>query len=204
MLAPKDYLTAVEGRSPKIPVDPLYHVLRSGLSVPVEFIALIPLPLLGASWSAAKLPRFEDYPVSKMYKGKVKAPVFGRERGQARCFTDPEGYVTEQVNFAGHFIIESCTCGSGCHSLFMWDVMTGKFYSLHPPGIIQLGPFGAEGPATSLTYKGEQFRKDSSLLIVDGCVEDTCDCATRYYAWNRTQFKLISRQPVHMPPNCTK
>ena len=82
--------------------------------------------------------------------------------------------------------------------------MTGKFYSLLPPGIIQVGPFGAEGPATSLTYKGEQFRKDSSLLIVDGCVEDTCDCATRYYVWKGIRFKMISRQRVHMPLKCTE
>jgi len=165
------------------------------------------LPFLGLSESATLL-HFEDYPVTRIYKGRVKPPAFGNPDQYGgtdlRCFTDPELYATERVNFAGHFVIESCTCGSGCHYLFMWDAMTGKLYARLPPGVIQVGPFGAEGPATSLTYKGEQFHKDSSLLIVDGCVEDTCDCATRYYVWNGAQFKLISRQPVRMPPKCTQ
>ena len=166
-----------------------------------RLIAFLLMPVLGHGQTATQ-PSFEDYPVSKIYRGRVKRPAFGHIEG--RCFTDPDLYASEQVNFAGHFIIDSCTCGSGCHSLFMWDVMTGKFYSLLPPGIIQVGPFGAEGPATSLTYKGEQFRKDSSLLIVDGCVEDTCDCATRYYVWKGTRFKMISRQRVPMPLKCTE
>jgi hypothetical protein len=157
------------------------------------------LLFLTPSTLSAKPPRFADYPVANVYKGRVKAPKFNRE---GRCFTNPDLYTSEQVNFAGHFIIDSCTCGSGCHYLFMWDVITGRFYALLPPGVIQVGPFGAEGPATSFTYKGEEFRKDSSLLIIDGCVEDTCDCATRYYKWNGARFELISKQQQYVPPKC--
>jgi hypothetical protein len=43
------------------------------------------------------------------------------------------------VNFAGHFVIDACTCGSGCHYLYMWDAVSGKFYQRLPPGVIDGG-----------------------------------------------------------------
>lgn len=172
-----------------------------------RIIAFFLLPVLGHGQAATK-PRFEDYLVSKVYRGRVKPPQFGNpaqyEGTDLRCFGgDPAGYASEPVNFAGHFVIGTCTCGSGCHYVFMWDVLTGKFYG-RPFGPIDIGPFGAGIIDPPVEYKGEQFRADSSLLILDGCIEGTCDCATRYYRWSGTQFKLLLRQPSRMPPKCEK
>jgi hypothetical protein len=85
----------------------------------------------------------------------------------------------------------------------MWDAISGKFYQRLPPGVIDIGSFDAGG-GRSVEYKGEQYRTNSSLLIVEGCVEDTCDCSQRYYQWTGSQFKLILRQPVPMPDACLK
>jgi hypothetical protein len=153
-------------------------------------------------------PRFEDYRVGDVYRGAVKPPEFGDlsryEGTDLRCFGgDPAAAALEHVNFAGHFVIDACTCGTGCHYLYMWDAVTGKFFGRLPPGVIDIGPYDL-GRKDSVEYKGEEHRADSSLLIVDGCVEDTCDCATRYYRWTGNQFQLVLRRPVRMPSACAK
>lgn len=154
-------------------------------------------------------PRFEDFPVPSVYRGAVKPPAFGDrsrlEGTDLRCFGDLTDYVDAKVNFAGHFVIGTCTCGSGCHYLFMWDASTGKFYERLPPGVIDVGPYrGRDVPPPGIIYNGEQFQANSSLLIVEGCIEDTCDCGVRYYRWNGSRFELILKQPARMPERCLK
>ena len=177
------------------------------------FIAVIGWTLRAAPPPPSAPPRFEDFPVATVYRGPVKPPQFGdpqRFQGtDARCFADPVfsrgpgSYAGERINFAGHFVISTCTCGSGCHYLYMWDAISGKFYQRLPPGVIDIGSFD-RGGGGSPQYKGEQYRINSSLLIVEGCIEDTCDCSKRYYRWTRSQFKLILRQTVPMPEACLK
>jgi len=159
---------------------------------------------------SAVSPRFEDFPVSNVYRGVVKPPYFGNrdhyQGADLRCFGgDPTDYANKEVNFAGHFVISTCTCGSECHYLFMWDAISGRFYQRIRPGAINVGPYARRGvQPPGIVYQGEQYRPNSSLLIEEGCVEDTCDCATRYFRWTGNQFKLILRQPVRMPETCLK
>jgi hypothetical protein len=86
----------------------------------------------------------------------------------------------------------------------MWDALTGNVHLKLPSMPIDVGPFGVGGSTPPIEYKGEEYRVDSSLLILEGCIEDTCDCARRYYSWNGTKFNLILRQATRMPPSCTK
>jgi hypothetical protein len=158
---------------------------------------------------SAKAPRFDDYRVSNLYRGPVKPPQFGRPDQYSgtdlRCFGgDPSEYAKEPANFAGHFVIGVCTCGSGCHYLYMWDALSGKAYLTLPAMPIDVGPFGIGLVTPAVEYKGEEYRLDSSLLILEGCVEETCDCSRRYYNWNGSQFELIRKQQTPMPPSCRK
>jgi hypothetical protein len=173
-----------------------------------RFIALILvfgiLPLHAANAS----PRWADFPVTTIYHGSVNPPNFGApekfEGTDIRCFGgDASEFAKERVNFAGRFVIGTCTCGTGCHYLFMWDVITGKFYQRLPPGVIDVGPYDAN-QTSPIEYKGEEYRIDSSLLVVDGCVEDTCDCATRYYRWDGRAFRKISSTVSRVPAKCRK
>ncbi len=172
------------------------------------------IAILGGVASAAQTapsapPRFADFPILTVYHGAVKPPELGnRARFQgtdARCFgiDPPFDGGPELVNFAGHFVIATCTCGSGCHYLYMWDAISGEFYQRLPHGAIDIGSFNVGGDRP-VEYKGEEYRTNSSLLIVEGCVEGTCDCGRRYYRWTGSQFRLIRRQPVRMPHACLK
>jgi hypothetical protein len=81
----------------------------------------------------------------------------------------------------------------------MWDAFSGRFYPDLGIPAIQVGPFG---PAASLLYAGEEHHADSSLLVVDACFEDTCDCAKRYYVWRGGKLRLVLRTPEKLPPEC--
>jgi len=162
---------------------------------------------LGLACGQPVKPHFEDYRVSRVYRGPVKPPKVGNLNQftgtDLRCFGDLER-VGEAVNFAGHFVVGACTCGSGCHYLFLWDAITGRFYSHLPFHSINVGPYGIGGTDSPIEYKGEKYRADSRLLIVEACIEGTCDCATWYYSWNGEQFKLILKRRVRMPSTCLK
>jgi hypothetical protein len=157
---------------------------------------------------ASKMPAFEDYSVATVYRGVVKPPNFGPlsqyDGTDLRCFGGkPADYAAERVNFAGHFVVGACTCGSGCHYLFMWDAEDGRFYhDLLPFRPIDVGPFGRFGSPAAVYYPGEQYRVDSTLLILDACFEETCDCAKRYYVWTGVRFDLVLRQAHPNPPGC--
>jgi hypothetical protein len=150
-------------------------------------------------------PAFEKYRVTPFYRGTVRPPNFGDlrqyEGTDVRCFSgDPAEYSKASVNFAGHFVIGSCACGSGCHYLFMWDAANGHFYKI-PIGSINVGPFDVGG-SDPVYFKGEEYRADSSLLVADGCVDGTCNCGTRYYQWTGKVFRLVARRSSRMPLEC--
>jgi hypothetical protein len=162
------------------------------------------------SGQSAELPSFRDYRVSNIYRGRVKAPDFGDlshySGTDVRCFgEEPNSYTAKPANFSGHFVIDTCSCGSGCHYLFIWDALSGKVYREFPFGSINIGPYyglGSIGPP--IRYKGEDFRVDSSLLIVESCIEGKCDCAKRYYTWDGQRFNLVLKKPARMPRDCSK
>jgi hypothetical protein len=162
----------------------------------MRLLAPVALTIAAMTALAQPAPRFEDYPVASVFQGKTHRPEFGDPKQYSgtdlRCFGGDSGdfdYSKYKPNFAGHYVIEACTCGSGCHYLYMWDAVTGKVSRNFPAMPIDVGPF-SDSP---IEYRGEEYRVDSSLLILDGCIEDTCDCATRYYRWDGSRFRLLQR-----------
>jgi hypothetical protein len=156
----------------------------------------------------SRIPTFTDYRVDT-YEGAVKQPDFGRLEQYSgidlRCFGgDPAAYSALRVNFAGHFVLAACSCGSGCHYLFLWDAESGKVYRDFPFGSINVWPYGSAARLAQAEYAGEQYQADSNLLVLDGCFEGTCDCAKRYYVWNEMRFRPIFRQQDRLPPGCKR
>lgn len=161
------------------------------------------------SFGREKAPTFEGHRVSEVFGGRVHAPEFGPlsqySGSDLRCFGgESSDDVNYSVNFAGHFVIDECTCGSGCSYLYMWDALTGKVYHSAPLQPINVGPYPSRDGRSETTNSGAQYRRDSSLLILDGCFEDTCDCAKRYYSWNGARFKLIAREAALAPRGCKR
>jgi hypothetical protein len=170
--------------------------------------ALFCVVALDAQTPAARPPHFDDYRVSEVYAGKIAPPDVGDPRQYSgtdvRCFSlDRAQYAMERPNFAGHFVVGTCSCGTGCHYLFMWDARTGKLYRDLPFGPLNVGPYTAGGNRPPLQYSGESSRPNSTLLIIEACAEGTCDCATRY-RWTGRSFRLLARVASRVLPNCPK
>lgn len=172
--------------------------------------ASIILFLLGTpAISGPKVPEFTGYRTPAVYRGPT-VPPDTRDMDIYEihaCFADaPETFGNARVNFAGHYIIRACSCGTGCHSLVMWDAATGRVFDGEIAGAkepINVGPYEQRGPGLPLLfYKGEEYRPDSTLLIIEGCHEQTCDCGRWYYTLAGDRFKLILKRAVRKPAVC--
>lgn len=74
---------------------------------------------------------FKDYPVTKIYKGKV-APLKLTRKEKEDIFGEKLQYTVDnlpEVNFAGHYIVATWSCGMWCDWSAIIDAKTGKVYS---------------------------------------------------------------------------
>ncbi len=94
-------------------------------------------------------------------------------------------------NFAGHFVIEEFTCGSGCTSFVIVNVQTSKIFHFDFNVAYSFCSQNYE-PGSELTY-----RPDSKLLVVDGKIETLSPtmidgpCGHFYYLWDGRTLKQI-------------
>ena len=93
----------------------------------IQTIFLLVTCLVSISAQQKRVPRFEDYAVRESYKGKVARVKLSSPA--ARMFrTMLRENAKKGVNFAGHYILASWGCGSGCHSFAFVDAKNGNVY----------------------------------------------------------------------------
>jgi ankyrin repeat protein len=132
-------------------------------------------------WSRA--PRFEDFPVARIYKG-APARVDLSSNPLARAYrTRIREGARKGPNFAGHYTVVTWGCGSNCEVNAIVDAPTGLVYD----------GFGDE--------RGADFKINSNLMIADPGrpADDNTDNPTiklpvRYYVWQENRFTLIYEQ----------
>jgi ankyrin repeat protein len=132
-----------------------------------------------------RAPRFEDFPVSRIYRG-APAPVDLHSNPEAPSYrTRLTQGARKGPNFAGHYTVVGWGCGSNCESAMLVDALTGRVYD----------GFGDE--------RGAEFRVNSNLVIADpgggpgasGYPDNPTDSLpVRYYVWNENRLKLIYEQ----------
>lgn len=131
------------------------------------------------------LPRFEDYAVEDVYRGRP-APVDLASAEYGRTFRTMlrEG-ARSGPNFAGRYTIVEWGCGTGCQIVVVVDARTGRLsrQSLN-------------------TASGVEYRLNSALLIADppdpanpwppGCA--SCG-TTAAYVWKGDRFEPVGEGP---------
>jgi hypothetical protein len=140
------------------------------------------------------IPRFEDYPASKVFTGKP-ASVNLRSHKDARQFrTRLAAPFEKDTLFAGHYRIVRIGCGMDCQLNFIIDLADGSVMSLRDS-----------------TY-GSLYQSGSRLLIINdprrieelletGPVEDAVSFMTTYGApqyWLEDEGKLRRIAPVRL------
>lgn len=131
-----------------------------------------------------RLPRFEDYPVTAIFKGTPAAPKL---RPGDRLFrTRIREGAARGPNFAGHYTIAEWGCGMGCVSIAIVDASDGRIYD---------APFTALAWGKALMngeFQPVDYKLNSRLLMVRGCPEEE-NCGSYFYEWTRSRFKLIRK-----------
>jgi hypothetical protein len=144
----------------------------------------------------AAVPKFEDFPATEKFSGKLAAPVL-KTSGNRTFRTQIREGAARGPNYAGTLTIATWGCGSSCVSLAVIDARSGEIY----PGLPPYFAFGsslkfADG-AESYSDKFEplSFKLTSRLLLVRGCPEEK-DCALYAFEWTGQTFRVLSQQPA--------
>lgn len=156
---------------------------------------LVSLPLTLAVFQKAKagsrIPRFEDYHVKEVYRGKP-AQLQWPEWPNHDFFRTSITELTESgTNFAGHYAIREWSCGTNCRWLLMIDLKTGKFIGPGGYGSLSLEYETQPDPTEPIT-----FRANSRLLIASGCfdiesLEKPVECGAKYFVLEKQKFRQI-------------
>lgn len=134
--------------------------------------------------------RFEDFRVDQFFHGKpTRAKIVTKFDRQFR--TRIRKGALEGPNFSDHYTIVSWGCGSDCVSFVIVDATNGKV-SWNTPFRILLVPY--HGSQSGKEYRGLEFKRDSRLLVADGCPDEN-DCGTHYFEWVKGNFQKIGFEP---------
>jgi len=115
-------------------------------------------------------PKFSDYAVQHIYRGKHAEPVLNKQQRMFR--TRIREGAKSDVQFGGHYTVPAWGCGSGCVAFVVVDSITGKVYdgtavsSLPGDWIDEYKP-----PSTAPV----EFCPASRLLQINGCPSEH-DC----------------------------
>lgn len=90
------------------------------------------------------------------------------------------------VDFAGHFILATWGCGSGCIMAAAIDTKTGRVTSL--PFSVSDWPLDVTEPLS--------YRADSCLLVVKGSRNEGDEHGTYYYVFDGKAFRLRVSEPA--------
>jgi hypothetical protein len=146
-------------------------------------------------------PRFSDYP-ARPYPGPNAVPdVLGDPRSRMYR-TQLRGWAREKPNFAGHYILATWGCGTGCAQIAVIDALTGRVF--HPSGARtnsvanvhdELFVDGDSSPRRA-DFGALRYRVDSRLLVLIGTPENRAgNHGISYFVWENDSLRKVRFVP---------
>jgi hypothetical protein len=136
------------------------------------------------SANSRPIPKFEEYRVARIYKGKPAVPIL-RTREDRNFRTRIREGATKGPNFAGHYTVIMIGCGTECASFVIVDAATGMVFSR------------AQKEYTC----GPTFKLESRLLLTDVCTGAIrTGCTRAFWEWTGTELKFLTRAPIECGP----
>jgi hypothetical protein len=151
-----------------------------------------------------KLPKLSDYS-AQHYDGNVHAPML--ESKHHRMFrTAIREAAKNGVNFAGHYVIADWGCGTGCTQFVVQDALTGtvvdppfQWVEFHYWGFLSKIPKWAAYEPRWTCFDGFlTYRRDSSLLVVEGCISKR-QCGRTFYEMKYGHLSQVMFDPDLLP-----
>ncbi len=149
-------------------------------------------------------PTFEQYPVTTAkFSRKPAAPVI--KTTEDRSFrTRIREAASQGPNFAGHYTVAEWGCGAGCVSAVVVDAATGAIYRVPFRNLAwEMRKYEGKYASTNDKFEPLTYRLNSRLLIARGCPEET-DCASYFWEWTGSGFKLVRKIPSVPLPEAAK
>lgn len=148
----------------------------------------------GQAKAPGPLPDFSLYHVAaEIYKGKPARPRI-RTPYQKQFRTCIRESMDQGVNFAGHYIVATWGCGSGCMQFAVTDAISGRVYDPPMKSVaFHYGPDADHGPQKYPDMVN--VKPDSVLLVIEGCADEGQRCGRFYYLFNSDVFALIHFDP---------
>ncbi len=150
----------------------------------IAALALACLLALAATARAEKAdaPKFSDYPVTRIFKGKPAKLRLAAEDKQlyAVYFEDA---VAKGVTFAGHYAVVTRGCGSTCVVADLLDLQTGRSLKV---------PFSISGwRDTHDAFEPVEVRPDSALIVFLGARNEARPLGYHYYVLERGKLNFL-------------
>ncbi len=140
--------------------------------------------LLGSSSSVADRKTFDQFSVSKLYRGKTSYPQFG---GRDRAFKDYRTRLRDGLkagpNFSGEFSVIQFGCGAGCTFVYVANNRTGQVYKFPRGGDDNL-------------YLQLKYEATSRLLVAQWANYDAQTCMLEYFEWTGADAKLLDSKAI--------
>lgn len=132
----------------------------------------------GPALAQERLPRFSDYPVKDLFKGKAAEPVIATPA--ARMFRTRLREITARdglPNFAGQFFVAIWGCGAACVGGGIVDGRTGAVTMLPSvSGWIDIHD----------NFEGIDFRQNSRLMVLSGQRDEKGDMGQHFYVMEKS------------------
>jgi hypothetical protein len=147
----------------------------------VALAALI-VSVTGALAQEKPLPKFKDYPVKTIYKGKGAAPkIYGEtKRYYESSYTSA---IRDGVTFAGEYAIAIRPCGTTCQMPDIVSVKTGKVINI---------PFSISGwREYHDNFEPVEVKPDSRLIVFLGARNEKLPLGYHYYVLENGKLKFL-------------
>jgi hypothetical protein len=145
------------------------------------FIAIV---LAAAQVGSATIPKFDDYRIRDIFRGKPELPVLSTAEA-LRFGTELRRQAAWGPNFAGHFTLTRWGCGAGCVTGAIIDARTGEVWF---PKFCVEDAFTSEGRVA--IHHSTNFQIGSELVVATGVVNEG-DAGTAYFRWHGGVLSLI-------------
>ena len=164
-------------------------------TIHLRSMALLAAVEVGLLFAQNTVPAFDQYRVTEPgFSGKPAPPVI-KTAEDRRFRTRIREAAAGGPNFAGHFTVAEWGCGAGCVSLAIIDAATGSVYR-GPFGILswEMRKYEGKYAANDDKFQQLEYRIDSRLLVARGCPEEA-NCASYFWEWTGSMFKLVRKIP---------
>jgi hypothetical protein len=149
----------------------------------------------GLSLGQTSVPSFDEYPATgAKFSGKPARPIL-KAAEDRRYRTMIRESAAGGPNFAGHYTIAEWGCGAGCITVALVDANTGTV-SPGPFRVLgwELRKYEGKYASNDDNYEQLAYRLNSRLVVARGCPEET-NCASYFWEWTGSRFKLIRKIP---------